>query len=91
MRIRWTPPAVADMESIGNYLKEHHPHYRQETMRKLFEKIRDLKIAPYLGRAGRVQGTREIFFSPMPYVAVYRVHAQSIEVWRIFHTAQDRS
>ena len=59
-------------------------------MRKLYEKIRDLKTAPYVGRPGRVEGTREIFFPPMPYVAVYRVHAQSIEVWRIFHTAQNR-
>ena len=31
MRIRWTPAAAADLEQISNYLKEHHPHYRQPT------------------------------------------------------------
>jgi toxin ParE1/3/4 len=90
MRIRWTPPAAADMRNISDYLKEHHPQYRQPTMRKLYEKIRALKGTPYLGRPGRVEGTREILFSPLPYIAVYRVHEQSIEIWRIYHTAQNR-
>ena len=90
MRIRWTPPAAADLQSISGYLKDHHPHYRQPTMRKLYERIRALTDAPYLGRPGRIEGTREIFFSPMPYVAVYRVQAQTIEIWRIYHTSRDR-
>ena len=90
MRIRWTPAAAADLQSINDYLKEHHPQYRQPTMRKLYEKIRALKAAPYLGRPGRIEGTREVLFPPLPYVAVYRVTEQSIEIWRIWHTSQDR-
>jgi toxin ParE1/3/4 len=69
MRIRWTPPAAADLQSISDYLKVHHPHYRQPTMRKLYEGIRNLKNAPYIGRPGRVEGTRELLFPPMPYIA----------------------
>ena len=90
MRIRWTPPAAADLQSISDYLKQHHPQYRQPTMRKLYERIRALKDAPYLGRPGRIEGTREILFPPVPYIAVYRVHEQSIEIWRVFHTSQNR-
>ena len=90
MRIRWTPPAAGDLQSISDYLKEHHPPYRQRTMRKLYERIRALKDTPYHGRPGRIEGTREILFSPLPYVAVYRVRDQTIEVWRIYHTAQNR-
>ncbi len=90
MRIRWTPLAAADMHSISEYLKEHHPPYRQPTLRKLYEKIRGLKDTPYLGRPGRVEGTREILFPPMTYVAVYRVQQQSFEIWRIYHTSQNR-
>ena len=90
MRIRWTPAAAADLQHISDYLKERHPHYRQSTMRKLYETIRSLREAPHRGRLGREQGTREILFPPMPYVAVYRVREQSIEVLRVHHTAQDR-
>jgi len=31
------------------YLKEHLPQYREQTMRKLYEKIRDLKNVPFVG------------------------------------------
>jgi addiction module RelE/StbE family toxin len=90
MRIRWTPAAAADLAQIGNYLRERHPHYRQPTMRKLYEAIRSLKQWPHRGRLGREDGTRELLFAPLPYVAVYRVKEQIIEVLRIYHTAQDR-
>ena len=90
MRIRWTPPAAADMQSISDYLKERQPEYRQPTMRKLYERIRALKDAPFVGRPGVVEGTRELLFPPMPYVAVYRVNGQTIEIWRIYHAARNR-
>jgi addiction module RelE/StbE family toxin len=90
MRIRWTTAAAADLEHISDYLKERHPQYREPTVRKISDIIRTLKDAPYRGRPGREAGTREILFPPMPYVAVYRVREQSIEVLRIYHTAQDR-
>ena len=90
MRIRWTPPAAADMQSISDYLKEHHPQYRQPTMRKLYEGIRALKDAAYRGRLGLVEGTRELLFTPMPYVAVDSIREGAIEIWRIYHTSQDR-
>jgi plasmid stabilization system protein ParE len=72
MRIRWTP-AAAGLQHISDYLKDHHPHYRQPTMRKLYEAIRSLKTSPHRGRPGREEGTREILFPPLPYVAVTHV------------------
>ena len=91
MRIRWTTAAAADLEQINRYLQEHHPHYCQPTIRKLYESIRSLKESPHRGRPGREEGTRELLFSPLPYVAVYRVRNQSIEVLRIYHAAQNRA
>jgi toxin ParE1/3/4 len=52
--------------------------------------IQSLKEWPYRGRVGREDGTRELLFPPSPYLAVYRVNEQTIEVLRIFHTGQDR-
>lgn len=88
--IRWTPPAAVDMQSISDYLKQHHPHYRQATMRRIYAKIIALQDAPHVGRLGSVEGTRELLFPPMPYVAVYRVNGPAIEIWRIYHAAQKR-
>jgi toxin ParE1/3/4 len=91
MRIRWTPAAAADLQHISDYLGQRHPQYRQSTMRKLYETVRSIKQSPDRGRLGREDGTREILFSPLPYVAVYRVTEETVEVLRIYHTAQDRS
>ena len=90
MRIRWTPSAAADLQQISDYLKDHHPNYRQPTVRKLYETIRALKQMPHRGRPGREEGTREIAFPATPYVAVYRVREGAIEILRIWHGAQDR-
>jgi toxin ParE1/3/4 len=90
MCIRWTPAAAADLQRISDYLKENHPHYRQATLRKLYDAIRSLKQLPQPSRIGREDGTRELLFPPTPYVAVYRVREQTIEVMRVYHAAQDR-
>jgi plasmid stabilization system protein ParE len=58
---------------------------------RLYEGIRDLKNTPYLGRPGREEGTRELVFAPLPYIAVYRIKDQFIEVLGIYHGAQSRS
>jgi addiction module RelE/StbE family toxin len=91
MRIRWTPAAVADLQHISDYLSEHRPRYRQPTIRKLYDTIRSLRQSPYRGRPGSEEGTREIAFRPLPYIAVYRLKEQTIEVLRIYHGAQDRT
>jgi len=90
MRIRWTPASVADLEHISNYLKDQQPQFRQPTMHRLYAVIRSFKQSPDRGRPGREEGTRELFVAPLPYVAVYRVEGQYVEILRVYHTAQDR-
>jgi toxin ParE1/3/4 len=59
-------------------------------MRKVYAAIQSLREWPHRGRVGREEGTRELLFPPLPYIAVYRVKEQIIEVLRIFHGAQGR-
>ncbi|HXP88200.1 MAG TPA: hypothetical protein VN841_25950 [Bryobacteraceae bacterium] len=66
MRIRCTPAAAADLQSISDYLKEHHPHYREPTMRKLYGTTAELKQWQGRVRPGREGGTREVLFRPTP-------------------------
>ena len=58
-------------------------------MRKLYETIRSLRQSPHRGRPGSEEGTREIVFGPLPYIAVYQVKDDAVEISRIFHGAQD--
>src|SRR5258708_12324365 len=91
MRIRWTPAAAVDLQRISDYLRDHHPHYRQATIRKVYAAIQSLKEWPHLGRAGREEGTRELFFPPLPYVAVHPANDPTIKLLPIYHRPQHRS
>jgi toxin ParE1/3/4 len=89
-RIRWTPAAALDLQNVSDYLNQNHPQYRLATLRKVYAIIQSLKEWPYRGRVGREDGTRELVFSPLPYIAIYRVTDQSVEVLRIYHSVQNR-
>jgi toxin ParE1/3/4 len=88
-RIRWTLPAAGDLASIKNYLQQHYPHFAEPTVRTVYQRIRSLKTAPNRGRPGHRSGTRELALSPLPYVVVYSVKAESVEILHIYHGAQD--
>jgi plasmid stabilization system protein ParE len=55
MRIRWTPAAAEDLPRISDYVKEHHPHYREATIRKVYAAVRSLNG----GRTVAVLGVRK--------------------------------
>ncbi len=85
MRIRWTVPAADDLESIKNYLQQHYPHIAEPTVRTIYQRVRSLKISPNRGRPGHRDGTRELPLTPLPYVVVYSVKAEAIEILHIHH------
>jgi toxin ParE1/3/4 len=89
MRIRWTVPAAGDLENIKNYLQRLYPHFAEPTVRTIYLRIRSLKAAPYQGRPGHRNGTRELPLTPLPYVVVYSVKPEAIEILHIYHGAQD--
>ena len=43
---------------------------------------------PSLGRAGRVDGTRELIILNTPYIAVYRVVENQIRILSVIHTSR---
>ena len=55
----------------------------------LFDGCGTLAKFPRRGRSGRIDGTRELIFAGLPYIAVYRIQDQDLEVLRIYHAAQD--
>ena len=89
MRIRWTIPAADDLQSIKNYLQDNHPQFAEPTVRKIYQRIQSLKISPNLGRPGNRTGTRELAITPLPYVVVYSVKAEAIEILHIYHGARN--
>ena len=89
MRLRWTIPAADDLENIKNYLQRNYPDFAEATVRTIYQRIRLLKTSPNVGRPGHRSGTRELALTPLPYVVVYAVKAEAVEILHIYHGAQD--
>jgi toxin ParE1/3/4 len=88
MTVRWSPEAAADFAAIVEYIRKQNAPAAGRVARKIYEGVAVLASFPEHGRSGRIQGTRELVFSPLPYVAVYRVKDEVVEIARVLHGAQ---
>ena len=89
MRLRWTEPAIRDLLQIADYLEKHGNHTSAHRITlSIYGKVGALAQFPEQGRSGRKSGTRELVLSGLPYLAVYRVKADAVEILRVLHGAQ---
>ena len=89
MKVRWSAAAAHDLEAAANYLFEKTPSNAAQLVRKIFDASSSLKTFPNRGRVGKVEGTRELVVSSLPYVIVYQVTGATLHIVRILHGAQD--
>ena len=88
MRVRWTTDAADDLERICDYITQNRPESAQRVAQSVVERIGTLKTFPLLGRLGRVHGTRELAFPPLPFLAIYEIRDEQVIVLRILHGSQ---
>ncbi len=88
MRVVWTAPAARDLEVIGDYIARQNPNAARRTVRRVRAQVRTLAAHPYLGRRGRVADTRELVITSTPFIAVYRVVDDRLEILAVFHGAR---
>jgi toxin ParE1/3/4 len=89
MEVRWSTPAAQDLERIYTRIEKDNPTAAREVVETIYNGCEALKDFPHRGRPGRMEGRRELVFSPLPYIAVYQVKEYSVEISRIYHGGQD--
>ncbi len=89
MRVRWTTPALRDLEAIGDYIKQDSsPAAAARIVTAIFDQADNLAAFPHIGRAGRIPGTRELVVVDTPFIAPYRVRDADVEILAVFHGAR---
>ena len=88
MRIRWTRPALADLEAIGDFVAQDNPVAAKRMTVGLVASVDPLRDHPNRGRPGRLTGTRELIVAGTPYIVPYRVRDEDIEILAVFHGAR---
>ncbi len=90
MRVRWTLPRPNDLYRLVQHLHEDSPDAATNVAKILYDGCAGLGSFPFLGRKGKLPGTRELVFSKLPYIVVYEVQGEVVNLIRIYHAAQDR-
>ena len=86
--ISWARIAERDLDAIEDYIALDKPPAAPDAVNTIEAKVQMLKLFPHLGKRGRVRGSRELVAAPLPYVVVYRVRGDRIEIARVLHGAQ---
>lgn len=89
MEVVWLEGAVADLEEIFEYIAARNPSAAPRVAETLYDSAARLAAHPRLGRRGRIDGTRELVVPRLPFIIVYRVLEQSVEVLRVIHGSRD--
>ncbi|MEZ5365272.1 MAG: type II toxin-antitoxin system RelE/ParE family toxin [Bryobacterales bacterium] len=86
--IRWSPEAAADLEGIVDRIEIDNPNRATEIAREILDRVAALAQFPNLGRPGRRPGTRELVIPGLPFLAIYRLRKDVVEIGRVLHGAQ---
>ncbi|MFM6072819.1 MAG: type II toxin-antitoxin system RelE/ParE family toxin [Dolichospermum sp.] len=88
MQVKWLRQALRNLEQVRNYIIQDNPTAAQELIIKIQNAANQLEKYPFMGKSGRVEGTKELIISNSPYMIIYRVKEESVEVLRILHTSK---
>ena len=87
MKLRWTPEAIHDRDSIYDYIQADNPSAALALDEKFSELAHHLVVHPQIGRPGRVEGTRELVVH-QSYILVYDISKDVVRVLRVLHTSR---
>ncbi|WP_367156196.1 type II toxin-antitoxin system RelE/ParE family toxin [Methylomonas sp. HYX-M1] len=88
MKLVWTEPARQDLREIFTFIAEENPNAARRLLAEIKERAVLLQNNPQLGRAGRVDGTRELVVVGTQYILPYRLKEQQIQILAVFHGAR---
>ena len=88
MKIRWSPTAISDVQSIREYIARDSQRAAHRIAQQIKESVGRLRDFPLFGRVGRVPGTRELVIPGTPYIAAYRLDPDEVVIAAVLHGRQ---
>lgn len=88
MRIRWLRTALRNLDQHADHIAKDDPIAARNAVQRIRVAVDRLADYPNMGRTGRVPLTRELIVGGTPWIIVYRVRADMVEIIRVLHGAQ---
>ncbi len=86
MKVEWTRPALSDLIEAQAHIAKENQKAAKIVAHKVWDASLQLANNPEIGRTGHVDGTREWVVGQTPYLIVYRVNKNQIEILRVWHS-----
>ena len=84
----WLKRAIHDRDAQIDYIAQDNPLAAVSQGDRIDVQVDMLLQQPQMGRPGRKQGTRELVISRTPFIVVYRINGNRIELLRLLHGSQ---
>ncbi len=88
MKLVWSPTARRDLGDIRRYIARGNPAAAGRTVQRILRAVDNLAIFPELGRGGRLRDSRELIIPSTPFIVIYTVSDQGVEIESVIHTAR---
>lgn len=88
MKLLWLRTAIRSRERQIDYVAERNPTAAARLEQRIIDATDQLLDHPRLGRAGRAKGTRELVVARTPYIVIYEIDGDTIQIVRVLHSAQ---
>lgn len=88
MEVEWLDEALADLQTIGQYIAEDDPVAAYRVITKIEAAGNSLEHNPRLGRPGRVPKTRELVIPKLPYILPYYLTRTKIRILAVMHASR---
>ncbi len=86
MRIRWQTQALSDIYSLHRYIARDDELAASALVARIRSIVETtIPSHPRIGKPGRVDGTRELVIAKTPFVVVYRIAPDAIEILSVRH------
>ncbi|MDX2299050.1 MAG: type II toxin-antitoxin system RelE/ParE family toxin [Xanthomonadaceae bacterium] len=89
LMLRWSIKALIDLDEAQAYIARDDVSAAQAVARRIWQTCIRLCDAPHIGRPGVEPGTRHWVVANTPYLIVYRVQGEDLEILRIWHGRRD--
>jgi toxin ParE1/3/4 len=90
MILRWDDRALRELEAIHEYISRDNPGAAKRVIERIEQSVAGLSQFPFSGRPGVVRGTRLLSVPGLPYIVVYRVRGEAVDILAVLHAAQRR-
>ena len=93
MQIKWLKKALQNLEQAYTVIakgciSKDSPEAAVRVVLKVQAAVEQLTKFTNLGRVGQVEGTRELVIPKTPFIVVYRVKGNAVQILRVLHGAK---